>query len=633
MSDWHKFMTEPPADFQVFIQPSGMSPQAENLNHLLQTEETSKLPINHPDRLAQGRKYYERFLELYGSDHPWVRRYVYAEYADDPSGEAVFKATWRTSFHTAPETLVIPGYPLIVGIDFGRNPWALICQVDHTGRLLVHEEVPAINIGLEKQVEERLRPRLYSNKFMGAKVVLVGDPAGAAKGTIAEETSFDALKRMGLSAFPAPTNDIDARLRAVETLLARNVAGKAALVINAAGCPFLVRAMAGGYRFKRNREGGLRAIPEKFDAEGWSHVCFVAGTSVATPAGAVPIETLRAGDEVCTPIGPRRVIATGRRAAHTVECLFSNNTRTRCTLDHPFWTDRGWIAAADLTTDDTCFALPELLRSEQRHDIRSLNSRAGAITAAVPAIGTTRGPASISIKRSGNAILGLFPKATTFITRMATTATTILRTWNACLRASIIDVICLSQVGSKSPSLPWRLPAQPCLPSGELIRSGPAAFARQPVRSWLPNWPASQSRRLSASTVAAHTGPMVSCASEDSVRHAARARSEGLPALTTNGEHASNAAVNSASTNTQELLPVRPVAVEKSEPANVYNIAVEDAHCYYANGLLVSNCDCLQYVALTVNAGSLFQEFVRRAGRKPGQQQRYRPAVTAAGWT
>jgi hypothetical protein len=272
MSDWHRFMTEPPADFQVFIQPSGMSPQAENLNHLLQTEETSKLPINHPDRLAQGRKYYERFLELYGSDHPWVRRYVYAEYADDPSGEAVFKATWRTSFHTAPETLVIPGYPLIVGIDFGRNPWALICQVDHTGRLLVHEEVPAINIGLEKQVEERLRPRLYSNKFMGAKVVLVGDPAGAAKGTIAEETSFDALKRMGLSAFPAPTNDIDARLRAVETLLARNVAGKAALVINSTGCPFLVRAMAGGYRFKKNREGGLRAIPEKFDAEGWSHV-------------------------------------------------------------------------------------------------------------------------------------------------------------------------------------------------------------------------------------------------------------------------------------------------------------------------------------------------------------------------
>lgn len=272
MSDWHKFMTEPPPNWQVFFQPSGMAPDAENLNHLLQTEVTAKLPLDHPERLAQGRKYYERFLEMYGSEHPWVKRYVYAQYGNDPSGEAVFRATFVPSFHVVPETFVIPGYPLVVGIDFGRNPWALICQVDHTGRLLVHEEVPAINIGLEKQVEERLRPRLYSNKFAGSKVILVGDPSGVARGTIAEETSFDALRRLGLPAFPAPTNDIDARLRAVEALLGRQVGGKAALVINAAGCPFLVRAMTGGYRFKKHKDGALRALPEKFDADGFSHV-------------------------------------------------------------------------------------------------------------------------------------------------------------------------------------------------------------------------------------------------------------------------------------------------------------------------------------------------------------------------
>ena len=55
MSPWHKFMTEPPPGWQIFIQPSGMSPEAENLNHLLQTEATRKLPIDHPERVAQGR--------------------------------------------------------------------------------------------------------------------------------------------------------------------------------------------------------------------------------------------------------------------------------------------------------------------------------------------------------------------------------------------------------------------------------------------------------------------------------------------------------------------------------------------------------------------------------------------------
>jgi hypothetical protein len=270
-SDWAKFMEDPPPDWQVFRQPSGISERAENLNYLLQNDKTIKLPLNHPDRLAAGRKYYERFIAMYGSDHPWIKRYVYAEYGEDPSGEAVFRATFNRAFHVR-ETMIVPGYNLILAQDFGRNPWTLICQVDHLGRLLVHEEIPATNIGLEKHIEQHVRPRLYSGKYSGAKVVVVGDPSGVAKGTIAEESCFDALKRLGLPSFPAPTNDIDKRLRAVEMLLGRQVMGGPALVINPQGCPFLVRAMAGSYRYKKHPAGGLRAIPEKFDAEGASHV-------------------------------------------------------------------------------------------------------------------------------------------------------------------------------------------------------------------------------------------------------------------------------------------------------------------------------------------------------------------------
>jgi hypothetical protein len=272
LSDWHKFMTEPPPNWQIFIQPSGMAPNAENLNYLLQTETTKQLPFNHPVRVAQGRKYYEQFLQMYGSDHAWVKRYVYAQYGDDPSGEAVFKSTFKPSFHVVPETLVIPGYPLVIGQDFGRNPWSLIGQVDHMGRLLIHQEVPASNMGLEKHIIENLKPRLFSDRYFTSKVILVGDPSGNAKGTIGEESCIEALRRLGLPAFPAPTNDIDPRLRAVETLLGRQVNGGAALVISAAGCPWLVRAMSGGYRYKKHKDGALRTVPEKMDKEGFSHV-------------------------------------------------------------------------------------------------------------------------------------------------------------------------------------------------------------------------------------------------------------------------------------------------------------------------------------------------------------------------
>ena len=271
LSPWHKFMSEPPADWQIFIQPGGLTPKAENLNYLVQTETTIKLPINHPDRLAQGRKYYERFVEMYGANSDWVKRYVDAQYGDDPSGMAVFKETWDTEFHTVDDTIIMPTYPIVVAQDFGRNPWSLICQIDHMGRLLVHEEVPGTNIGLEKHLDQNLIPILM-RRYMGYKIMVVGDPAGIAKSNISEESCFDVLARKGLPQMQAPTNDIEPRLRAVEAMLGRQVMRKGALLISKRGAPFLIRAMAGGYRFTKTKAGALRVVPDKNDKEGFSHV-------------------------------------------------------------------------------------------------------------------------------------------------------------------------------------------------------------------------------------------------------------------------------------------------------------------------------------------------------------------------
>ncbi len=276
MTPWHTFLEQVRSgqipDWQAFFQPGGLSDEAENLEWLTQNEETLKLPEGSRLRRAQGRRYYERLVEMYGRESPWIKRYVDAEYGDDPSGMAVFRATFRPDFHIVDDTPIIPGYPLLVGQDFGRNPWSLIAQPDHMGRLLIHEEVPGTNIGLEKHVEEHLRPRLFQDRFVRSKILLVGDPAGVAKDSHSEENSFDLLRRLGLPCFPAPTNDIEPRLRAVEALLGRQVAGGPAVLINRAGCPFLCRAMSGGYRFAKTKQGALKPKPEKFDAEGFSHV-------------------------------------------------------------------------------------------------------------------------------------------------------------------------------------------------------------------------------------------------------------------------------------------------------------------------------------------------------------------------
>jgi hypothetical protein len=273
MTPWHVFFENLPNDWEKFVQPSGLAWNAENLNWLLQTDETLKLPLNHPDRIARGRLYYTRLCEMNADSPDWVKRYVMAQYGNDPSGEAVFRATFNPTFHCVDETLLVPGYPLIIGQDFGRNPWSLICQCDHMGRLIVHQEVPAKNIGLEKHVNEVLRPLILNSNYQNFKICVVGDPSGVAKSSISEESCFDCLKRLGLPVVPAPTNDIDPRIRSVESLLGRAIGGQAGLVISRKGCPWLIRAMSGGYRYTKTKLGGLRAVPEKNDKEGFSHVC------------------------------------------------------------------------------------------------------------------------------------------------------------------------------------------------------------------------------------------------------------------------------------------------------------------------------------------------------------------------
>jgi hypothetical protein len=267
-SDWHKFMDlNTPIDWQIFIQPGGLEPNAENLNWLTQTVETLKLPLDHPDRIAQGRTYYERLSRGHGVD--WVLRYVHAKYGNDPSGTAVFRESFNRGFHVVRDLQPVSGHPIIIGQDFGRDPCSVICQLDHRGRLLVLQEVAAEDIGLEAHITRALRPALMDPRYLGKAIAMVGDPSGVSKSSIYEETTFDTLKRMGFMAFPAPTNDIDPRLRAVEAFLEAQRDGGPAILFDEDRCPTLIQAMNGGYRFAKTRAGQRKPKPDKNE---YSHI-------------------------------------------------------------------------------------------------------------------------------------------------------------------------------------------------------------------------------------------------------------------------------------------------------------------------------------------------------------------------
>lgn len=268
-SDWHKFMTETPEDWQIFIQPSGASADAENINYLNQTPDTQKLPIDDPERLARGREYYYRLMRMYGEESSWVKRYVYAQFGDDPTGTAVFRDSFKSAFHVVDGLEPVNGHPLIIGQDFGRDPCSVITQLDHKGRLLVLAECMASDTGLESHIQRTVRPALADPQFIAKAVAMVGDPSGVSKSSIYEETTFDVLKRMGFSAFPASTNDIDPRIRAVEAFLLAQRDGGPAILFDRQRCPTLIRAMAGGYRYAKTKDGKSKPKPDKNE---YSHI-------------------------------------------------------------------------------------------------------------------------------------------------------------------------------------------------------------------------------------------------------------------------------------------------------------------------------------------------------------------------
>jgi hypothetical protein len=125
------------------------------------------------------------------------------------------------------------------------------------------EEVIAEDIGLEGHLEKNLRPVLMQARYVGLPMIVIGDPAGSAKSTVYEETTFDVLKRMGFQAVPAPTNELDHRLRAVEGWLLRQHDGTGAILFDKQRCPTIIRGLAGGYRYAKTRSGVRKPLPDK----------------------------------------------------------------------------------------------------------------------------------------------------------------------------------------------------------------------------------------------------------------------------------------------------------------------------------------------------------------------------------
>jgi len=212
--------------WDVFKQPSGRSTDAENIENL---------PENYYD--TQGR-----------SDE-YIRTFIDGEYGLSLSGQPIYKY-FRPDYHMAHEALrpIVNGIrPIVIGMDLGLTPAAVIGQQDPRGRVLILGEAVSFDMGIQRFTRTILKP-LIIEKWSGAPVIVVTDPAGIQRAQTDERSAVDIIKAEGLKVFPAKTNNISARVSAVDDFLMRQVDGDSAFLVDPS-CTNLKAAMMGGYRY------------------------------------------------------------------------------------------------------------------------------------------------------------------------------------------------------------------------------------------------------------------------------------------------------------------------------------------------------------------------------------------------
>lgn len=228
-------------------QPSGLSPDAENLPNLK-------------------AGYYEETCK--GKPDWWVRRFVRNEFGYSRDGKPVYGDDYNDQLHVSDDIKVNPLLPIKLGIDQGLNPAITFGQDLPSGQQVCFDELVGDNESAGA-FGERFN-HLVGNHYHGAEFEACADPAAWARSAATSGSdpaiwikAFCAVT--GIRVKPAPTNDPLARIGAVASCLRRMIGGQPGYRLHSR-CRVLRKGFNSGYRLRRIAQtGGRESYTDKPD--------------------------------------------------------------------------------------------------------------------------------------------------------------------------------------------------------------------------------------------------------------------------------------------------------------------------------------------------------------------------------
>lgn len=205
--------------------------------------------------------YYQETLRA--KSKPWIDSRLRNVVALVVDGSPVWPQ-FSVDTHVAPGPLrPVPGHPVDVGLDFGRQPAAIFTQAVNE-RVAVQYELLDFNSSaflFAPKVK-----RFLETHYLGFTVNFWGDPKGRDKMQSDESTAYDHFAKNGMTVVPAPNlknNQIETRVDAVTSLLTSMIDGRPRFLLSPL-CRTLKLAMAGRYHLTREETGELKPKKDKY---------------------------------------------------------------------------------------------------------------------------------------------------------------------------------------------------------------------------------------------------------------------------------------------------------------------------------------------------------------------------------